>query len=117
MKFIVDAQLPLSLKTWLNRQGHDAIHTRDLPQQNLTEDSYLIHLSVQQQRVIISKDSDFYDYFVLHGIPYKLLMLTTGNIVNSKLIHLFEQNFPQIEKLLGNNKVVEMNNTQITVHF
>jgi predicted nuclease of predicted toxin-antitoxin system len=34
MKFLIDAHLPLSLKSWLNNRGHDAVHTRDLPQRN-----------------------------------------------------------------------------------
>lgn len=35
MKFLVDAQLPITLKGWLTSQGFDAIHTADLPKQNL----------------------------------------------------------------------------------
>lgn len=38
MKFIVDAQLPVRLKYWLNDQGHDAIHTNDLPSNHLIPD-------------------------------------------------------------------------------
>jgi predicted nuclease of predicted toxin-antitoxin system len=32
MKFLLDAQLPLALKSWLKSQGHDVVHTLDLPQ-------------------------------------------------------------------------------------
>jgi len=35
MKFLVDAQLPYHLKAWLLLKGFDAIHTTDLPDQNL----------------------------------------------------------------------------------
>ncbi len=31
MKFLVDAQLPVKLKDWLEEQGHDSLHTNDLP--------------------------------------------------------------------------------------
>jgi predicted nuclease of predicted toxin-antitoxin system len=34
MKFLIDAHLLGSLKSWLNNRGHDAVHTRDLPQRN-----------------------------------------------------------------------------------
>jgi predicted nuclease of predicted toxin-antitoxin system len=37
MKFIVDAHLPLALKSWLKQQGHDAVHTRDLQQHSVVE--------------------------------------------------------------------------------
>ena len=34
MEFLVDAQLPWRLARWLQSEGHDAVHTRDLPQGN-----------------------------------------------------------------------------------
>lgn len=66
---------------------------------------------------MISKDGDFFNYFVLKGIPPKLLMITTGNIVNKDLLALFQQNFDQIELLLHQHSVVEMSNKKILVHF
>lgn len=117
MKFIIDAHLPLALKSWLKQQGHDAVHTRDLPRKNLSDDIEVIEVAVREQRVVISKDSDFFDYFVLKGIPPKLLMITTGNLVNKDLLALFQRNFAQIEALLQQHAVVEMDNTRILVHF
>lgn len=106
MKFIIDAYLPLALKSWLKQQGHDAVHTRDLPRKNLSDDIEVIEVAVREQRVVISKDSDFFDYFVLKGIPPKLLMITTGNLVNKDLLALFQRNFAQIEALLQQHAVV-----------
>lgn len=117
MRFIVDAHLPLALKTWLKSRGHDVVHTRDLPRKNLSDDIEVIEIAVREERIVISKDSDFFDYFVLKGIPPKLLMLTTGNIVNKDLLKLFQLNFDQLEILLQQFSVVEMSNTEILVHF
>jgi len=117
MKFIVDAHLPLALKKWLNDKGHDAVHTRDMPHKNLSDDVEVIEIAVREGRTVISKDSDFFNYFVLKGMPEKLLMLTTGNIVNKDLLTLFQLNFDQLEILLQNHSVVEMSNTDILVHF
>ena len=117
MKFIVDAHLPKKLATYLQQKGYDAIHTLDLPAQNLTADPEVIRVSMQDQRVVISKDSDFYDSFVLRGQPHQLLMITTGNIVNKDLIAIFDRNLSQIIQLLSVHRVVEMDNAQLTVHF
>lgn len=117
MRFIVDAHLPMRLVYWLRDRGHDVVHTRELPLKNKTNDSYIIRLSVQQNRTVISKDEDFYKYFILKGQPPKLLLLTMGNIVNNDLISLFEKNILQIETELENNKVVELSNETVTVHF
>ena len=55
MKFIIDAQLPLVLKYWLLSKGYDAIHTRDLLNQNLTDDVVIIEHSVIEQRIVIMR--------------------------------------------------------------
>lgn len=34
MKFLIDAHLPIALKSWLTSRGHDVIHTRDLPKKS-----------------------------------------------------------------------------------
>jgi predicted nuclease of predicted toxin-antitoxin system len=36
MKFLADAQLPRRLARWLSAQGHDAVHTLELPAGNRT---------------------------------------------------------------------------------
>lgn len=117
MKFIIDAQLPISLKHWLNENGQDAIHTRDLPKKNLTGDSEIIQIAEIEKRIIISKDSDFQKHRIVQGIPKKILMITTGNIVNTVLIRLFEHNFDTIKLVFEEgHELVELSNLSIIVH-
>ncbi len=92
MKFLVDAQLPRRLARWLQAEGHEAIHTRDLPVGNRTGDAAINELSLREQRVVITKDEDFVDLFLLRHEPYKLLLVTTGNISNRELERLFQGN-------------------------
>ena len=82
MKFIVDAQLPYGLKIFLSSQGHDAIHTDDLPLKAETPDSAINDISKTQERIVITKDADFLDSYYIKNIPPRLLLITTGNIVN-----------------------------------
>ena len=96
MKVLIDAQLPLALKKWLKDQGHDVLHTLDLPQKNLTQDAEVIETAIKENRVILTKDADFFNYFVLNGTPPKPLLLRTVNIVTRELLALFQQNFDQI---------------------
>jgi len=117
MKFIVDAQLPKKLSDWLVAQGYDATHTLDLPKRNLTEDSVIIQVALKENRTVITKDHDFFEHFILTGKPTKLLMVTAGNIVNTDLLKLFENNLEQIIELLLLNQVVELNKEELTVRF
>lgn len=89
MKFLVDAQLPQRLARWLCTAGHDAVHTRELSEGNRTGDAAINELSIREQRVVITKDEDFVDLFLLRHQPYKLLLVATGNINNNELERLF----------------------------
>jgi len=116
MKFLVDAQLPIRLAHLLKTLGYDAIHTRDLPKQNRTTDRDINIISMQEERVVITKDSDFLDSFLVRQEPHKLLLITTGNISNSELEALFLEKLPQLIELPQENALVEMSRDAIIVH-
>ena len=67
---------------WLIAQGHEALHTKDLPAGNRISDAALNDLSASERRVPITKDADFVDSFLLHRRPHKPLLIATGNIGN-----------------------------------
>lgn len=85
MNFLVDAQLPRHVVTWLTAIGCDAVHTLDLPDGNRTTDREVNDLAEREQRVVVTKDADFVDSHVLHARPAKLLLVSTGNISNRDL--------------------------------
>ena len=94
MKFLVDANLPFKLALNLRNKGFDVLHTDNLPNREETSDKEIRDLSVVQDRIVISKDSDFLDSHLIVGIPKKFLYISTGNIINRDLILLIEQNRP-----------------------
>ena len=115
MKFLVDAQLPVRLAKFLQANGYDTLHTRDLPQQNATSDSAINDISIEQGRVVITKDADFVDSFFTVQKPSKLL-LVSRNIRNSELEEIFKNNLSVLVGLLRNNDYVEINRQEIIVH-
>jgi predicted nuclease of predicted toxin-antitoxin system len=116
MKFLVDAQLPIRLAQFLQSAGYDALHTRNLPQQNATPDAVINQLSIQDQRIVITKDADFVESFLLQKQPYKLLIIATGNIKNAELETLFSQNFQQLIALFEAHSYVELSRSGIIVY-
>lgn len=89
MKFLVDAQLPRRLASWLTTAGYDALHTLDMPKGNRTSDKEIIEVAEQEGRAVITKDADFVDSHVLHGKPQRLVLISTGNLANKQLELLF----------------------------
>jgi predicted nuclease of predicted toxin-antitoxin system len=113
MRFIVDAQLPVRLARFIHEH---TLHTKDLPFQNATPDEYINHLSIQEQRVVITKDADFVESFLLRQIPHKLLLVSTGNIKNSELELLFQDNLEPLVSLLEKHSYLELGRDEIIVH-
>jgi len=93
MKFLLDAQLPPSLKQLFTDKGHDCIHTIDLEQGNDTSDKIINNLSVAEQRILVTKDNDFYDSFIVKNEPYKLILVKLGNSSKKELIQFFNNRF------------------------
>lgn len=115
MKFIVDAHLPPGLCTLLQTGGHDAIHTSQLPIQNRTPDETINQLSLSEERVVISKDTDFYYSHLLHQKPWKLVLVRTGNISTRDLKALFEKHLPEIIAALHQNSLLELDRQAVQV--
>jgi predicted nuclease of predicted toxin-antitoxin system len=115
MKFIVDAQLPRSLAQLLRENGHDAIHTLDLPERNATGDNYINAISIREERIVISKDADFFTEYFIRGQPFKLVLVTTGNIRNKDLLNIFNSHISLMVEFLEYSSVLELSNENIVV--
>ena len=107
MKFLLDAQLPPSLKQLFIDKGYDCIHMLDLENGNDTPDSIINKISVDQQRILITKDSDFFDSLIIKNEPYKLIMVKLGNTSKKELIDFFSNRFNDIiEKIKVENMIL-----------
>jgi len=113
VKFVIDAQLPKALSDFLNQKGYDSIHTLELPEKNRTKDSQIIQKAIEENRIVISKDSDFLDSFLLKALPPKLIMVKTGNVPNKRLIQIFGDNLERIIEMISRSNLVEINKSDI----
>ena len=116
MKFLVDANLPFKLTLSLREIGFDVLHTDDLPDKERTTDREIRRISKKENRVVITKDSDFLDSHIIQGIPQQLLYIATGNIVNKVLLELIEKSIDSIIELFEIYDFIELNNEAIIGH-
>lgn len=116
MKFLIDAQLPRRLANQLSASGYDAIHTLDLPNGNRTPDEEILIVAARDSRIVITKDSDFVTSFLLRRLPPKLLLISTGNVDNTQLLHLVESNLERLEDAFTQNDFIELSTTSMTIH-
>ena len=116
MKFIIDANLPKKLCFWLIAKGFDSIHTLELPEKNLSIDNVINKISISESRVLISKDKDFVNSFLIRQEPYKLIHIKAGNLTNPELMDIFEKKFSNILELLEHSSFLEIHRNIIIVH-
>lgn len=116
MNFLVDAQLPRRLAYKLRDEGHDAIHTLDLPDRNRTSDAAINELSLRELRIVITKDTDFVNSFLLSSEPHKLLLVSTGNIANVVLEDLFATHLAAITTALDSYDYIELTRDALVIH-
>ena len=100
---------------WLRQHGHDALHTLDLPRGNRTPDSDVVVCAIRDDRIVVTKDSDFVQSFLLTGQP-ALLFISTGNVSNVELELLLHRNMPAIERAFASCRHVEITHTTLIVH-
>ena len=108
MKFIVDAHLPRRVAAWFISAGHDALHTLDLPAGNRSTDEEILVVADKEDRIVVTKDSDFVDSHLLTNRPAKLLLVSTGNISNQELERLFVPEIPAIVSEFRSHSFLEV---------
>jgi predicted nuclease of predicted toxin-antitoxin system len=107
LRFIVDTQLPPSLVNFFRLKGANATHTVHYPLGALTPDDEIIDIAIRENRIIVTKDNDFLNYYFLKGYPPSLLMIRLGNIKNSELFAFLNKQYDRIQSLYAaGNKVL-----------
>lgn len=96
VKFFVDTQLPPLLAKFLTEKQFDAIHTTDLPDGHLLQDNEIVSIAIAENRIVVTKDSDFLDNYLLKGAPPKILLLKLGNTNNRDLLHAIDLYLQQV---------------------
>ncbi len=97
--------------------GHDAIHTLGLPLGNATPDEEIIRIAVDEDRMVLTKDSDFLDSFLLHGLPPRLCLVSTGNVSNAVLTELLKGFFVSLRDVIESASLLELTPYSLTIHY
>ncbi|MCF2502892.1 DUF5615 family PIN-like protein [Dyadobacter sp. CY107] len=99
MHFLCDVHISIKVVKYLAIQGHSAIHANHLPSKSFSTDAEICLHADRHEMIVITKDEDFRNSFLLRQTPKKLVRITLGNISNQTLIELLERNLPLIAQL------------------
>ena len=101
---------------WLEAAGHDALHTLDLPGRNRTADEEVVAVAARDGRIVVTKDDDFVESFLVRGKPDRLLLVTTGNIANAELETLMRMNLDTLVRAFETARFVELGRSELLIH-
>ena len=100
----------------LKYRGFDSIHTPELPNKNATSDKEITEIAFTEKRIVITKDNDFLESFLLNSTPEKLIVVRTGNIPNSILLKIFDSNLDLIHSMISRSNLIEVTRSEIAEH-
>lgn len=75
----------------------------------------MVTIAVRDARVVVTKDSDFVQTFLLRGEP-RLLLISTGNISNIALEQLLDGSLPAITRAFEQHRYVEVGRAALLIH-
>lgn len=108
MNFLIDAQLPPALARWISAHGHQSAHVFDIALLKATDPNIWEHAR-QQNAVIVSKDEDFVDRWLLDSAPVSLVWIRKGNCSSRALLVWFEPLWPDtVNRLEQGERFIEL---------
>ncbi len=101
MRFICDVHLPIRLSKFLVAQGAESVHVNQILDGSSTADVSICHYADENDCIVITKDADFKNSYLLRKTPRKLIRVCLGNLSNDELVELFTKHLPLIRQLNG----------------
>ena len=116
MRFLVDNALSPLLAERLRQGGHDATHVRDYGLQTADDDT-IFALAEQENRIVISADTDFGTLLALRGnrSPSVILFRRGSDRRIDRQLALLMINMPTIAEPLQRGAIVILEDTRIRI--
>jgi predicted nuclease of predicted toxin-antitoxin system len=114
MKILCDVHISYKVCNFFNDYNHRVVHVNQILNKSETKDSEICEYADKHDFIVLTKDLDFKNSFLLKLTPKKLIKINLGNISNIELIKILEENLDLISNLYKiNNFLLEIDKDRV----
>jgi len=99
MKFLCDVHISFKLAKHVASLGFECEHVNNISEGSRTKDRDIARFVDENKLVLITKDRDFKNSFLLSQTPSRFIKINLGNLSDSVLMDVFEINIDKINQL------------------
>jgi predicted nuclease of predicted toxin-antitoxin system len=103
MKLLFDQNISFRITKKLKSYFADCLHVSDCKLSDC-EDQKIWEYAKENNCVIVTFDSDFYDISIINGHPPKIIWIRTGNVTTPEIAQLIIHNQKIINSFLNNDE-------------
>jgi len=99
MKFLCDVHISFRIVRHIEYLGHECIHVNEILDKWNTKDKDICIYADKNDLIVLTKDADFRNSFLIRGTPNKLVKINLGNISTNALIEVISGNIEAMKLL------------------
>ncbi len=115
MKFLCDVHISYKIVNYLRSVGFEATHVNEILDKWHTKDRDICTYADENDLIVLTKDADFKNSFLISNTPGKLIKVNLGNISTSTLIDVIAENLVALQNLDSNGGfMIELDQDSVT---